>query len=426
MRICVYEDSGSQWLEPIALTRPAFALWCGAERLFERQLRLFAADEVGFWVRPMLAEVWKLEQPDHAVNDVDWAREEATVWINGRWLPGPFARIDAALPHVGIVNEQIAYVVSGRGELPSGETFEAWLAAWRDRLPSCDVGGTMIEYLWDAVEQNGPILKRDADWFRAEHPARPSLPDVAVRGPAEGLIVAEDATIEPFVCADTRGGPVLIDRGAVVHSFSRLEGPCYIGKESVIVGAKLRAGSTIGPVCKIGGEVEATIVQGYANKYHDGFLGHSYVGEWVNLAAGTQTSDLRNDYEKIKVTVNGQRVATGRNKVGSYVGDHAKTGLSALLNTGSSIGAFAHVLPAGTLLPSVIPSFCQVHHGQVQEFWDLRKTFVTAARVMQRRGKELTDAHRDLFYDLFEATAENRHKAIHADDRRRLRQMAGS
>src|SRR4029077_11502764 len=140
------------------------------------------------------------------------------------------------------------------------------------------------------------------------------------------LVVAEGALLEPFVTADTRQGPVLIERGAAIQSFSRLEGPCYIGTESWIMGAKLRGG-TIGPKCRIGGEVEASIVQGQSNKYHDGFLGHSYIGQWVNLAAGTQTSDLRNDYGPIRVTVAGQRIATGRTKVGSFIGDHSKTGL---------------------------------------------------------------------------------------------------
>ena len=130
---------------------------------------------------------------------------------------------------------------------------------------------------------------------------------------------------------DARQGPVLIDRGAVIHSFSRIEGPCYIGPQTWIMGAKIRAGTTLGPQCRIGGEVECAIVQGHAKKYHDGFLGHSYIGEWVNLAAATQSSDLRNDYGTIKVTVNGQRMSTGRTKVGSFIGDHTKSGLGVLL-----------------------------------------------------------------------------------------------
>jgi UDP-N-acetylglucosamine diphosphorylase/glucosamine-1-phosphate N-acetyltransferase len=240
-------------------------------------------------------------------------------------------------------------------------------------------------------------------------------------GPAERLLLAEDAAVEPFVTADTRQGPVLIDRGAVVHSFTRLEGPCYLGPGSQIFGAKIRAGTTLGPQCRIGGEVEASIVQGFSNKYHDGFLGHSYIGEWVNLAAGTQTSDLRNDYDTIRVIVAGQKRSTGRTKIGSYIGDHTKTALGALLNTGSAFGAFTGLLPSGTLLPPVVPSFCQVNRGQLVEQWDLRKLFATAAAAMRRRGQQLTEAHKDLYYFLYEHTAGARRKAIRDGEMRRLR-----
>lgn len=422
MRICIYEDAGAAWLEPIALTRPVFALRCGAERVFERQSRQFAAAEMGFWMRPALAALWRLEQPDHSVNDPAWANEHATVWINGRWLPGNEEIIDSLSPHVGMVNRQIAYAVLSRGDAPDGPDLDSWLDGWRSVLPQRQVGGVMLDFLWDVVDCNGEAIRQDAGWFRARHPLRPLPAQVAVVGPGEQFVVAEDASVEPFVYVDTRGGPVLIDHGATVHSFSRLEGPCYVGRESTIVGAKLRAGSSIGPQCKIGGEVEASIVQGFSNKYHDGFLGHSYVGEWVNLAAATQTSDLRNDYDVVRVSVNGQRLVTGRTKVGAYIGDHAKTGLSALLNTGSTVGPFANVLPNGTLLPQVIPAFCQAYHGELREMWDLRKTFATAARVMQRRGKTMSDTHLDYYYHLFEATGERRRHTIREAEMRRLRQ----
>jgi UDP-N-acetylglucosamine diphosphorylase / glucose-1-phosphate thymidylyltransferase / UDP-N-acetylgalactosamine diphosphorylase / glucosamine-1-phosphate N-acetyltransferase / galactosamine-1-phosphate N-acetyltransferase len=390
MRICIYEDSQSVWLDPIALTRPAFALWCGAERLFERLIRQFAPSEIGFWMRPELVELWKLDRPSEPVNDVAWAREKPTVWINGRWLAAPDVAIDAANPHVGMMNGQIAYVVLPSGESPIGEAIDAWLGVWKARLPARAVSGALVNYLWDAVDHNATALKQDGGWFRALHGARPTTRNVSVTGPQEQVIIANGATIDPFVFADTRGGPVMIDRDAVVHSFSRLEGPCYVGVDSWVVGAKLRAGSTIGPCSRVGGEIEASIVQGFSNKYHEGFLGHSYLGEWVNLAAATQTSDLRNDYDHVKVTVNGERLSTGKSKVGAFIGDHTKTGLASLLNTGSTVGAFANVLPAGTLSPQVIPSFCQAQQGELRELWDLRKVFGTAARVMQRRGKNLT------------------------------------
>jgi UDP-N-acetylglucosamine diphosphorylase/glucosamine-1-phosphate N-acetyltransferase len=301
------------------------------------------------------------------------------------------------------------------------EELAAWLADWRGRLPEHPVGGRFFNYLWEIVDQSGEAITGDEAWFResCSSPAAPAT--VAVIGPAERLAVDEDAEIEPSVTADTRKGPVLIDRGAVVHSFSRLEGPCYIGPGSQVLGAKIRAGATLGPQCRVGGEVEASVLQGYANKYHDGFLGHSYVGEWVNLAAGTQTSDLRNDYEAVRVVVAGQRRSTGRIKAGSYIGDHTKTALGALLNTGSAIGVFASLLPSGTLLPPVVPSFCQVSRGQLQEQWDLRKLFATAATAMRRRGLSLTEVHKDLYYTLYERTAESRARAIRDGEVRRLR-----
>ena len=160
-----------------------------------------------------------------------------------------------------------------------------------------------------------------------------------------------------MVVADTTGGPVVIGEGAVVTAFTRLEGPCAIGADTHLLGAKVRGGTTIGPHCRVGGEVECSVVLGYANKYHDGFLGHSYVGEWVNLAAGTSTGDLRCDYRPVRVPVDGAEVSTGRTKVGSVIGDHAKTGLGVLLNCGTALGCFAQVLPTGTLAPRAVPSF---------------------------------------------------------------------
>jgi UDP-N-acetylglucosamine diphosphorylase / glucose-1-phosphate thymidylyltransferase / UDP-N-acetylgalactosamine diphosphorylase / glucosamine-1-phosphate N-acetyltransferase / galactosamine-1-phosphate N-acetyltransferase len=418
MRICIYEDSGVALLEPLTLTRPAFALWCGARTLLDRQRAVLGADAVGLWVRPELVELCRCQYADLPVNDEAWLRQGPVAFVNARWLPSDGEQVDAA--SIGRVGGQIAYAALDAGAAPS-EPLDAWLASWRGWLPEREAGGVLLDYLWDYVDQNGEMLCRDELWFSQRSARREPPPQVGVVGPVERLLLADDAALEPFVTADTRHGPVLIDRGAVVHSFSRLEGPCYLGPGTQIYGAKIRAGTTLGPECRVGGEVEASILQGFCNKYHDGFLGHSYVGEWVNLAAGTQTSDLRNDYDTVRVFVAGQRRATGRTKIGSYLGDHTKTALGSLLNTGSAIGAFANLLPSGTLLPPVVPSFCQVNRGQLQEVWDLRKLFTTAATVMRRRGLCLTDQHKDLYYTLYERTADGRRKAIREGEIRRLR-----
>ncbi len=418
MRICIFEDSGVALLEPLTLTRPAFALRCGARTLLDRQRAIPGADEVGLWVRPELVNLCRWQYPDLPVNDEAWLRQRPVVLVNARWLPDESAALDAT-PAVGRIGGHLAYIALPQGDVPPDEP--GLLERWQSRLPERAAGGVLLDYLWDYVDRNRELLCRDEAWFRNRSARRPAPAQVAIVGPPERLVLAADAAVEPFVTADTRQGPVLIDRGAVVHSFTRLEGPCYVGHGTQVCGAKVRAGTTLGPHCRIGGEVEASIVQGFSNKVHDGFLGHSYVGEWVNLAAGTQTSDLRNDYETIRVHVAGQRRSTGRNKVGSYLGDHTKTGLGTLLNTGSAVGAFANLLPSGTLLPPVVPSFCQVNRGQLQELWDLRKLFGTAATVMQRRDQLLTDVHEDLYYTLYERTAESRRKAIRESEIRRIR-----
>jgi UDP-N-acetylglucosamine diphosphorylase / glucose-1-phosphate thymidylyltransferase / UDP-N-acetylgalactosamine diphosphorylase / glucosamine-1-phosphate N-acetyltransferase / galactosamine-1-phosphate N-acetyltransferase len=421
MRICIYEDSGVQLLEPLTLTRPAFALWCGARPLLDRQRAALGARETGLWVRPELAELCRWHYPAMPVNDEAWLRSGPVTLVNARWMPGDAPTPEAA--SAGLAGGKLAIVNLPIGEVPPDEpeALDAWLASWRGRLPEHDAGGALLEFLWDFVDGNGEAILRDEAWFRERAGRQTSPAQVAIVGPADRLLLAEDAAIEPFVTADTRNGPVLIDRGAVVHSFTRLEGPCYVGPGSQVFGAKIRAGTTLGPHCRIGGEVEASIVQGFSNKYHDGFLGHSYIGEWVNLAAGTQTSDLRNDYDGVRVVIAGQRRASGRTKVGSYMGDHTKTALGVLLNTGSAFGAFTNLLPSGTLLPPVVPSFCQLNRGQLQEQWDLRKLFAAAAHAMRRRGQQLTELHKDLYYTLYDRTADARRKAIRDGEIRHLR-----
>lgn len=413
MRLCFFEDAGVPFLEPIILTRPAFSLWCGARPLWQRLLPCVEADGVGGWIRPLLLGLARQEFPDWQFNSPDWLRGDAVVYFNARWMPQLGFQVDTTTPHVGLVEDQVAYLVRPSSTPADFASVQGWLDQVRKEMPCRPAQGQVFDFLWNLVESNPEALVSDGDWFRQHRSLSRLLPaNVNVSGSPDDFLVESSAVLEPFIHADTRGGPVMIDQGAVIHSFTRLEGPCYIGPDSVILGAKIRAGTTLGPQCRIGGEVEESIVQGYSNKYHEGFLGHSYIGEWVNLAAATQTSDLRNDYGIIHVTVNGQRLSTGRTKVGSFIGDHTKTGLGALLNTGSVIGPFCNVLPSGTLLPQVAPSFCQVQSNQVTERFDLRAIFQTAQTVMRRRGIELTEKHLDFFYNLFDATGDCRRRVL--------------
>ena len=252
----------------------------------------------------------------------------------------------------------------------------------------------------------------------------PCPAQIAVVGPRELLVIDPTAKLDPLIVFDTTNGPILVEAGAVVTAFSRIEGPCVLGAGAHVLGAKIRAGTTIGPQCRVGGEVEASIVHGHANKYHEGFLGHSYLGEWVNLGAGTHNSDLRNDYGEVSVPLAGVPTPTGRTKVGCFIGDHTKTGLGTLLNTGTSIGAFCSVLPAGRYAPKWLPSFTAWWEGTLREEADVPRLLRTAAVVMCRRGQTLTELHAAFYQELFEQTAAERRWGLREAEQRQLRRSA--
>ena len=160
-------------------------------------------------------------------------------------------------------------------------------------------------------------------------------------------------------------------------------------------------------------------MHGYSNKYHEGFLGHAYVGEWVNLGAITSNSDLRNDYGEVFVPLQGDPIPTGQAKVGCFIGDHTRTGMGSMLNTGTSIGVMCNVLPAGILLPKHVPSFTAVSYGRVAPGFPLDKMFETARTVMGRRGKTFGEADEQLYRTLYEQTRLERERALQRAANRR-------
>jgi UDP-N-acetylglucosamine diphosphorylase/glucosamine-1-phosphate N-acetyltransferase len=425
MRVCLFEDAGVANLEPLTLTRPVFELLCGATSLSCKQQLFFAGNEVGVLIRPFLADLNRLEHPETPVNDEPWVRSGPIIFVNGRWLP-PLENTDISNPCLAWVGDQVAYA-SLPAELAaefSLDNFEDLLDTWKQKLPYRPAGGCLINFPWDIVEQNSRQLCQDTE--RLDRSSEQLAPDVnfAIVGPKVRLHVDSTAQIDPMVVVDTKRGPVVIDRKAVVHAFSRLEGPCYIGPHSHVLGAKIRSGTTLGPECRIGGEVEASIVHGHSNKYHDGFLGHSYVGEWVNIGAGTQNSDLRNDYAEVTVQVNGRLLSTGLTKVGCFIGDHTKIGLGALINTGASMGAFCNLLPSGGLLPRFIPSFCSWWQGNLKANDNWRQLLDTASVMMGRRDRSFTEAHATLYSDLFDQTALERQRTLQVAQQRAWRRSA--
>jgi UDP-N-acetylglucosamine diphosphorylase/glucosamine-1-phosphate N-acetyltransferase len=231
--------------------------------------------------------------------------------------------------------------------------------------------------------------------------------------------VARGARVMAGAVLNAEEGPILIRENAVIEPLAYVEGPAVIGEQSRIkAGAQIRGGSSIGPVCKIGGEVEATVFQGYANKQHDGFVGHSFVGEWVNLGAGTITSDLKNNYSNVRTFRSAKEWLerrgedSGQRLLGLTVGDYTKTGIGATFPTGATVGIGCN-LYGTALMPTYVPSFAWGEPGRLVEH-TIDAMVETAARAMERRKVELSVPLDSRIRQAFDDTREDRARFLDA------------
>jgi UDP-N-acetylglucosamine diphosphorylase/glucosamine-1-phosphate N-acetyltransferase len=301
-------------------------------------------------------------------------------------------------------------------------SIDAFVASAKASLPAAASQPATWQYTWDLILANPKQLVEDFQAAgRSGFEGTVEQPS-ALRGGAKDVYVARGAVVHPMVVIDAANGPVYIDEEAEVHPFTRIEGPCYVGKRSILLGAKCREGNSIGPMCRLGGEVEESIIHGYSNKYHDGFLGHAYVGEWVNLGALTTNSDLKNDYSNVEVCLDGHAtISTNSTKVGALIGDHTKTSIGTLFNTGAYVGAMCLIAATGKPLPKFIPSFAWFLEGVVTKGFGKRRLYETAKTAMGRRKWAWTAADEAMWDEIFQLTAGPRTEAV----KRGRRALAG-
>lgn len=389
----LYDDATARAFEPFALTRPAGELRAGAELIRERWARALGASCSGFVGAPHLAAFREFDSPPAVTKAVP-----AGTWlINARCAPalGSIAGSDNVTTircagRVAAVRVSTAMDIAALAN--GGATLES-LASGN----AIDVEGWWLDEVWDLIRHLAAMLDADA---RALIPAGAATPGaLTVLGPHPAH-VEPGATVEPFVVADTSAGPVLIRRGAIVQSFTRLVGPCIVGERATIVGGRIAA-SSIGPMTKVAGEVSCTIFIGHANKAHDGFVGHSVIGRWANLGAGTITSNLKNSYGEVACwTPSGVRT-TGLQFLGALIGDHAKTGIGTRLTTGCVVGAAANLF--GTRMPpKVVPPFAW-GDGEPWGVFTLDNFFIVAERVMGRRDVTFGEHDRRALRAAFDA-----------------------
>jgi len=401
--ICVFEDERRADLLPLVYCRPAYELRCGISSLLDKLARLYPGQKFALLCRDYLAETLR-QRTSSPVNNVPAG--EDVLFLNGRLLLGQAIPIDGP-EEIGVSRGQLAYarLKAKTAAAVSNKTFldgtvEKVLPP-NVRHTDCDL--VLLRYYWEIIDHNEKELVRDFRELASPGEIRGKVSDGVYLLGKENIFIGEGATIKPCVVLDAEEGPIYIGEGVTVMPNTCIQGPAYVGPKSTIqMAARLREGSNIGEVCKVGGEIENSIMHSFSNKQHDGFLGHAYVGQWVNLAADTINSDLKNTYGTVRVQLPHRLVETGSMFVGLAVGDHSKSAIASTFVTGSVVGFCCNVLTSA-FPPKFIPSFSWLTDSGPTPYAPTLAVEV-ARRVVSRRRKELTEADVALFHKLYDLT----------------------
>jgi UDP-N-acetylglucosamine diphosphorylase/glucosamine-1-phosphate N-acetyltransferase len=390
--LILFDDAIARDWAPFALTRPIGELLFGAFTQRARSERALAARCVGHagcpelsgFDEPGAAPVLDGIPPAHHARIFLCSRVVLTWGNRPQWPAQPAA--------VLVAGRVAGWFVPAGAPAPEPRALSA-LAAAPPPPGALDLPGRWLTNVWDLITENTAQLGIDLAELAGKEPSEPP-PGLACIGYRPGMLqLGDDVTIEPGVVFDFSDGPIRLDDRVVVRAFTRLSGPAYVGPDSVLLGGPY-SHISVGPVCKVHGELEASIVLGYSNKAHDGFLGHAYLGRWVNLGAMTTNSDLKNNYGSVRLWTPGGSVDTGEMKIGCLLGDHVKTGIGALLNTGTVVGAGANLYGA-ELPPKYVAPFSWGSGAQLSSY-DVEKFLATAELAMGRRQVQLTDAMKRL------------------------------
>jgi UDP-N-acetylglucosamine diphosphorylase/glucosamine-1-phosphate N-acetyltransferase len=397
MHLVIFEGIHWRTFAPLSLGRPVFMLATGMATLLDKILRHTNPTKVTLWVRPELAEVCrrrivpKLSIPA-TVNEP--LGDEPALLNSGRTLH--FMKYQVP-QQPSVVLDDHGVVLSAMVRMPGLSPqdilsrSDKWLKI--HDLPHAPPQTRLVERLWDLIKWNEESLIEDHAQMRRDR--RPFPPGPYHMIEEDNIWLGEGVRPQPGVVLDGSRGPVVIDNHATLGANCVIQGPCYIGPYAAISPlANIRPGTSIGMMSKVGGEISNSIIFGYTNKIHDGFLGDSYVGKWVNLGAGTATSNLKNTYDEISVQTPQGMVKTGRRFLGSLIGDHAKTSVGTRLTAGSYVG-FSAMLALSKIAPKVVPSF-SFNTDAACETYRLDKAIEVMKSVFTRRNRTWDDDDDDI------------------------------
>ncbi len=318
------------------------------------------------------------------------------LWVNGAVCPDE--KLVAAIKNLNLgdaihKNSRIIATRTHEDELPeviSGKALE-----YENEI-------VLLDQPWKIFQYNGNQIRSDFKLLTANRKSS-VIKDAHTRIYNEGNIFLEEGVILHASILNAENGPIYLGKNSQVQEGAIVRGPFALGEESIInMGGKMRADTTIGPFCKIGGEVSNAVLFGCSNKAHDGFLGNSVLGEWCNLGADTNTSNLKNNYDNVKLWSFSKNnfINTGIPNCGLIMGDHSKSGINTMFNTGTVVGVSSNLFGGG-YPPNFVSSF-QWGGAAGLEVYDFEKAMETAARVMARRTISLSEVEKEILKNVFE------------------------
>ena len=409
MQIICFEDKLVDQLRPITLARPAYAISCASFCLMDWLRQIPGSIRVS--VREHLREIEQLDRGLESVNKID--ASDGVLLVNARVVPSVSLaanlRTMAAEKRSTVVMDSKADVVLAarivaadcdkmdHDAADAGAMIDALLAIARAQ-PAADLQLQCFRWPHDVVQSHMKEMVDAMQW-------RVANGDYTQR--ADGVFCGEGVQLGDYASIDTSGGPIVLDDHVRVGPFSFLSGPVYAGKSArIIEHAALKDGVALGHTVKIGGEVEASVIEPYTNKQHHGFLGHSYLGSWINLGAGTCNSDLKNTYGKINIQYGEKKIATGMQFLGCIMGDYSKTAINTSIFTGKVIGVCSMLYGFAT---SNVPSFVNYAtlFGQ-SSLLPVDVMMSTQQRMFARRNVSQRDCDKELIRKMYKLTEPER------------------
>lgn len=395
MNIILFDDAARFRLLPFTHTRPVADIRCGILTMRERWER-FTGSRTSTLTEAYLQPVFPLQPGDD------------NLLINAAVVADP--ELTAAILQLpqGSRLEQDGTVIAARttSPLPSFEALDAFFGTLTAQ--SYNEFIIRLSELWDIFSLNDKVIRADFSLLTKDRVSG-ELPEYVAAVGREQIFIEPDAILQPGVVINATAGPVYIGREAEVMEGSMLRGPLALGDHAVLkMGAKVYSGTTIGPGCKVGGEISNVVFFANSNKGHDGFLGNAVVGEWCNLGADTNSSNLKNNYDEVKIwsEYSNKSVKTGLTFCGLLMADHSKCGINTMFNTGTVTGVSCNIY-GGNFPEKFIPSFSWGgSEGTVT--YSFEKAMDTANRMMARRGKSLSREEMDMYRHLFDKTEAQR------------------